>query len=102
MNVTGISAPTAPPVAPAVTRVQAGEQTQAHPQHHPTENQSGKTGHQPGQQTGGAHTRSVPEPPPMKPLSTSEVAVMLGMAPPEVLLERSATSRAKNAFDAYA
>jgi hypothetical protein len=99
MNVTGISAPTAPPVAPAITRVQAGEHTQAHPQHHPTENQ---TGQQPGQQAAGAHARRAPEPPPMTPLSTSEVAVMLGMAPPEVLLERAATSRANNAFDAYA
>lgn len=98
MNVTGISAPTAPPVAPAITRVQAGDTTAAHPQHHPTESHSGQT----GQQTGGTHAPRVPEPPPMKPLSTTEVQVMLGMAPPEVLLERSRTATRKNAFDAYA
>jgi len=92
MNVTGISAPTAPPVAPAITRVQAGEHAQAHPEQHPTEKQTAR--HQ-------AAPR-VPEPPPMKPLSTTEVQVMLGMAPPEVLLERSRTAPRKNAFDAYA
>jgi hypothetical protein len=83
MNVAGIG-----PVGPAVTPDQAKPAATPH---------QGKPAATPDQ---GAKPAAV-KPPPVKPLSTTEMQVMMGAIHPEVLLDRAAQA-GKGGFDTYA
>ncbi len=93
MNVAGISSAPTPPPVPVVTPITPTTPSSANPKEHERHSE---------EQNRAQLRRVAAEAPKMKPLSTTEVAVMLGMAPPEVLRNETEKSVHKGGFDSYA
>jgi len=93
MNVTGVTSPPAVAAPPAVPKVVPSASTETHPQRHPeTDAKSG--GHE-------SQHAAVPAAPPLKPLSTTEMRVLMGGLPPSAILEAEHARRGGH-FDGYA
>lgn len=94
MNVVGIQSAPPPQVAPAVAPVAPAAHTATDPQEHKRSSEDDKRQQQ--------QRRPAVQVPRMKPLSTTEVRVMLGMAPPEALRDEQQRQLRQGGFDQYA
>ncbi|MBK6870194.1 MAG: hypothetical protein IPJ14_05860 [Kineosporiaceae bacterium] len=94
MNVSGISSVPPVPTPTAIPRVEQTSHTEAHPQ-----NQAETDAKAKGKQQ--APKAPAIEAPPIKPLSTTEMRVMLGGLPPAAMLE-AVKQPTKGHFDGYA
>ncbi len=91
MNVQGIPTAPVPPTVPTIPRVPQASETATNPQ-------QGK----PSDQRANAHDQPIPaalKAPPVKPLSTVEMRVLMGSLPLDALYE---TKAGRGSFDAYA
>ena len=92
MNVSGVNvAPVAPP-QPAVTRALGMAEANADPQKDAREAAARRAGEQ---------RKEIEKLPPLKPLTTTEMRVMLGALPPSHALGRDAINGQGRQFDAY-
>lgn len=94
MNVTGISTVPPVPTPAAIPRVDHASHTEANPQ-----NQAETDAKAKGKQQ--APKAPAIEAPPLKPLSTTEMRVMLGGLPPAAMIE-AVKQPTKGHFDGYA
>lgn len=97
MNVTGITTPPAVPAPQVIPRVDSASHTETDPHHQAQAEHESKAK---GKADEHAKRHTV-EAPPIKPLSTTEVRVILGGLPPDVLLQ-AAKRPGKGHFDSYA
>jgi hypothetical protein len=93
MNVAGISTTPAAAPVPVVTPVTPATPGSTNPREHERHSEERHRAQQ---------RRAAVEAPKLKPLSTTEVRVMLGMAPPEALHDEAEKSLRRGGFDSYA
>jgi nucleotide-binding universal stress UspA family protein len=97
MNVSGVTAPPVVPPVPAVTKPPASSGTSGTPLKRSPEEVAAAAA------KAAAAERAAEKLPPLKPLSTTEMRVILGAIPPSQAIERARNGSAKGgSFDAYA